>query len=209
MSTYGRRFEIGSDAARRFGAGEVVVCDGVLGAEVAAEVAAELRTSYATGLAPARMGRGAARWFDAAERGDEMAWLDADAIEPRLAPLWELFGDVMGALNRSAYLGLRRFDVQVARYPGKGERYARHADAFLPRFGVSRRATAIYYANPGWLPADGGMLRFYLDELAVNVEPVMDRLVLFASERVEHEVTPCYRERWAVTAWYYAADALL
>jgi len=31
---------------------------------------------------------------------------------------------------------------------------------------------------------------------------VLDRLVLFLAEKVEHAVLPCAAPRWAATAWY-------
>ena len=37
--------------------------------------------------------------------------------------------------------------------------------------------------------------------------PGVDRLVVFLSDRVEHEVLPAHAERWAVTAWYYGPGA--
>ncbi|HET9450694.1 MAG TPA: 2OG-Fe(II) oxygenase, partial [Aggregicoccus sp.] len=63
---------------------------------------------------------------------------------------------------------------------------------------------AIWYANPDWAPAHGGVLRLYPEgEAPVDVEPVLDRLVVFLSERVEHEVLPVSAPRLALTAWFY------
>ena len=42
----------------------------------------------------------------------------------------------------------------------------------------------------------------------VDVEPVLDRLLVFQSERVEHEVLPARAPRWAVTAWFRPRDPL-
>jgi SM-20-related protein len=68
--------------------------------------------------------------------------------------------------------------------------------------------TAIYYANPDWQADDGGALRLHLDGELVDVEPRLDRLLVFLSERVEHEVLPARSVRRAVTAWYRARDPL-
>jgi SM-20-related protein len=68
--------------------------------------------------------------------------------------------------------------------------------------------TAIYYANPGWRPGDGGTLRLHLDEGSIDVAPELDRLIVFRSERVEHEVLPAQAPRRAVTAWYRGPDPL-
>ena len=81
--------------------------------------------------------------------------------------------------------------------------------------------TAIYYANPGWRPENGGALRLHAhgtdgtdaadaatDAGAVDLAPLLDRLLVFLSERVEHEVLPTKTPRWAVTAWFRPRDAL-
>jgi SM-20-related protein len=96
--------------------------------------------------------------------------------------------------------------VQLARYPGGGARYERHRDAFSG--GPSRRLTAIYYLNDGWSPADGGALRIHADDGAVDLAPTIDRLVVFLSERLEHEVLPAFAPRLAITAWYRGAEPL-
>src|SRR6185295_11601544 len=98
-----------------------------------------------------------------------------------------------------------RFDLQVARYPGAGARYVRHRDAFGGP--ESRRVSAILYLNPTWTPADGGLLRLHTGAGAVDLEPRLDRLVVFLSERLEHEVLPAHAERFAATAWYYGRSA--
>src|SRR4051812_13545290 len=80
-------------------------------------------------LRPARVGHAQ----EDGVRGDEIAWVDDRAIHQRFETLRE-------EINRSDWLGLGRFEVQVARYlPGAG--YPRHRDAF--RGDRSRRLTAI------------------------------------------------------------------
>ncbi|MGH7266931.1 MAG: 2OG-Fe(II) oxygenase, partial [Candidatus Rokuibacteriota bacterium] len=106
-------------------------------------------------------------------------------------------------LRHEARLAVGRAELQVARYPGGGTRYTRHRDAFRDAAGPRRRVTAIVYLNPGWTPADGGCLRLHLADGPRDVAPRLDRLVVFLSERVEHEVLPAHAPRWAVTAWYY------
>ena len=74
-----------------------------------------------------------------------------------------------------------------------------------PHPSINRRLTAIYYLNPGWQPARGGELALYTPAGTRIVAPVLDRLVVFIADEVEHEVMPSLHERWAITAWYYAA----
>ena len=41
-----------------------------------------------------------------------------------------------------------------------------------------------------------------------GVDPELDRLIVFLSERVEHEVLPARTPRRAVTAWFRGPDPL-
>ena len=169
-------------------------------------------------LRPAGLGRGAARRVDEVVRSDTVAWVTPEDTPAEVAGLWASFLALRDALNREAYLGLDLMEVQAARYPGGASGYRRHRDAFaaLPGARPSRRATAIYYANPDWRPADGGALRLHPDPgpdtgagtEPVDVAPVLDRLLVFLSERVEHEVLPTRAPRRAITAWFRPRDPL-
>ena len=66
--------------------------------------------------------------------------------------------------------------------------------------------TAICYLNPSWSPQAGGVLRLFGAGVPLEVEPVSGRLVVFLSERVEHEVLATFAPRYAVTAWYYGPN---
>lgn len=173
--------------------------DGVLGAAQTLALRRASEALYASGDAfrSAGIGRGSARRADPSTRSDATAWLWPDS--PGFAPLFALFDALRVALNQAAYLGLERYEVQLARY-AEGARYQRHQDAFAGP--ASRRLTAIFYLNPAWTPAQGGQLRLYVSP-PVDLEPWADRLVVFLSDRVEHEVLPAWAPRFAATAWYY------
>jgi SM-20-related protein len=175
------------------GDGGVVVRDGWLGDATARDALAEAR-ELPFRAAQVRGG------FHPELRGDELCWLDRHPATPALAKIVDNFAALAAELNRSAYLGLRRFEVQVARYAA-GTAYAPHRDAFA---GVtrSRVVTALYYLNVGWTATDGGVLCAG----GQDIDPIADRLVVFLSEKVEHEVRPANALRYAVTAWYYAHD---
>jgi SM-20-related protein len=181
-----------------------LVRDGFLGRAEALAVHAAVveRTGE---LRPAGMSRGARYRVDPAARGDAIAWLTRESVAPPLFHLWDRFVALKEALNRETYLGLDRFDVQLACYPGDGARYEPHRDAVFGQPG--RRATAIYYVNPGWGPDHGGLLRLHLPDGPHDVAPELDRLVVFLSERILHEVLPVFAARLAVTAWFYGRDA--
>jgi SM-20-related protein len=138
--------------------------------------------------------------LDDTVRTDELAWLTAEETTGALAEAVAHFTALMKSLNEAAWLGLRSFDLQLARY-GPGAHYARHRDAFPGD--DNRRVTAIVYLNQGWVPAHGGQLRLHLSP-PIDVDPTLDRLVVFRSEVVEHEVLQARAERWALTAWYSA-----
>jgi SM-20-related protein len=178
--------------------------DGLLGGSAALAVHGAVQALATAGrLRPAALGRGPTHRVDEAYRGDAIAWIAADGVPAGLEPLWGAFVALRDALNRDAYLGLGGVEVQVARYPGGGAAYRRHRDAFPEPSAArpARRVTAIYYANPAWAATDGGALRLHADHGRVDVAPLLDRLLVFLSEEVEHEVLPTRVPRWAVTAW--------
>jgi SM-20-related protein len=182
------------------------VRDGFLGqARALAVRAAALARVEAGSLKPAGIRRGADHALDTSVRGDHIEWVLPGAA-PELEALWLRFQELGDAVSASAYLGLGRFDVQLARYPGGGAHYARHRDAFPGQ--SNRRLTAIWYANADWRPEHGGVLRLFPEEASTgaameDVAPVLDRLVVFLSERLEHEVLPAHAPRLALTAWFY------
>lgn len=147
-----------------------------------------------------RAGVSRGKQLDDAVRSDEIAWLTAEDASGALSEAVARFEALRVALNEAAWLGLRAFDLQLARY-GPGARYVRHKDAF--QGDESRRLTAIVYLNDGWRAEHGGQLRLHLPT-PLDVEPRLDQLVVFRSEVVEHEVLPARAERWALTAWYSA-----
>ncbi|MDY7232666.1 2OG-Fe(II) oxygenase [Hyalangium rubrum] len=178
-----------------------------LGRERASAVhAAALARVEAGALRPAGIRRGADRTEDTSVRGDFITWVTPEPGSTALGSLWEAFEALGQSLSAAAYLGLGRFDVQLAWYPGEGARYVRHRDAFPGQ--SNRRVTAIFYANPDWRPEHGGQLRLFLEEGTVEVAPTLDRLVVFLSEKLEHEVLPAHAPRLALTAWYYGRDTV-
>jgi SM-20-related protein len=138
--------------------------------------------------------------LDAAVRGDRHRWVDPEDV--LFKPHFGVFEQLRGELNTDAWLGLRRFELQVAFFPGGGTHYVRHRDALAGT--TERRITAICYLNPAWVEADGGKLRLFVEPVQ-DIAPLLGRLVVFRSALVEHEVLPAFAERYAATAWYYGA----
>jgi SM-20-related protein len=128
-----------------------------------------------------------------------ISWLQAperDAEQRLLTRLEEL----RSALNRHLMTGLEDFQGHFALYP-RGTGYARHFDRLV---GTDVRAiSAALYLNEDWVEDDGGQLRLYTGGGAsVDVLPQGGRLVVFQSDRFEHEVLPARRERMSFTGWF-------
>lgn len=138
-------------------------------------------------------------------RGDELTWLrQGEPAHASLGALIPGFETLRRSLSARAHLGELDdyIEMQVARYPGKGARYAPHLDSF-PDGKINRRVTAIVYLNSDWKAEDGGALRIHVEGGHVELLPELDRLVVFMSDRMVHEVLPSFAMRWAVTCWYY------
>jgi [Skp1-protein]-hydroxyproline N-acetylglucosaminyltransferase len=109
--------------------------------------------------------------------------------------------------------------VQLAVYPGDGmSGYIRHCDRTGNRCrGETSTAAStkherviscIYYLTPNdWTEEDGGHLRLFTnDNEYYDVLPHANRMVVFRSDRVEHQVLPSLkRNRMALTIWIYGA----
>jgi SM-20-related protein len=140
-------------------------------------------------------GIGSEGFRDPKIRGDFTRFLDD-------SPAQGAFERLRERLNASAALGLVSFQTQLGYYPGDGALYVKHFDSLPTK--NTRRVTALLYLNTGWKPEHGGQLRLHLDP-EVDVEPTLNRLVVFLSERIQHEVRPAFAPRLALTAWYRTA----
>ncbi len=143
---------------------------------------------------------GSARLLRRGTRSDSICWLDPDRDRREFSAYWELVESVRRTMNRSLMLGLERFEAHLACY-APGAFYARHLDCL--RGDDRRRLTMIVYLNPDWSAGDGGMLRLYLEDgTHRDLPPEGGRIVLFLSDRFEHEVLPAKRRRFAITGWF-------
>ncbi|CAN0155733.1 unnamed protein product [Discosporangium mesarthrocarpum] len=101
-------------------------------------------------------------------------------------------------------MGIRRGTqgrtVKLQRNAGSGGCFPYHYDN--PGSPNKRGLTCLFYLNPDWQEEHGGemcLLPFLGREQ--RVEPLMDRLVIFYSDRVLHRVLPSHAERYVVTVW--------
>ncbi|KAF0814742.1 hypothetical protein IGB42_00797 [Andreprevotia sp. IGB-42] len=145
----------------------------------------------------AGIGREGLHQLNAAIRSDEVLWLDNEEAADQLA--LQRLDAVREMLNRDLYLGLAELECHLAVYP-EGSFYSRHIDQH--RNQDTRVVTIVLYLNADWQPENGGELRLYLDDGShQDILPQAGKLVVFMSDRFEHEVLPARRERWSLTGW--------
>lgn len=157
------------------------------------------------GFSPAGIGRGGDQRLERTVRSDERLWIDPAHPPAGLTPVLSALDALRLWLNREAQLGLQRTELQLARFGPGGTLYQRHKDSF--RGSQGRRVTAIYYLNPDWRPEHGGALRLHLEgQEPLDVPPALNTLLVFLSERVEHEVLPNFAPRFALTVWWSGAQ---
>ena len=181
-----------SDAAILLGAGGTGICvkDNFLGDAFARGLVAECGAMDDGGqLGGAGMSGGVLKWTDGMVRGDRIKWITSamqGSVPPHLGAFLKRMRRLGAELaDRDPSLGLGdRISVQLACYPGQGERYVRHLDrrktgpstplsgglsTVVGGGGLSggegteyRQMTALYYLNDGWEAAHGGCLRAFL-----------------------------------------------
>jgi len=138
-------------------------------------------------------------------RGDDTMWLDSGRSRVIDDLVKKLDGIVMGvASSLGEYQIGSRTKAMVSRYPAEGRGYEKHVDNHMQD---GRVITCIYYLNENYnRETDGGLLRMYPSQLtdSIDIEPKFDRIIFFWSDqRTPHEVLPAYRERYAITVWYF------
>eukprot|EP00753_Platysulcus_tardus_P006720 PLAT14492.1.p1 GENE.PLAT14492.1~~PLAT14492.1.p1 ORF type:complete len:353 (+),score=130.45 PLAT14492.1:78-1136(+) len=210
---------------RRFG---FAVVDGLLGDAAARAVLAEakqLRDSGALTASASRIGTGDADGTGKrATRGDVVLWAKPDgeelasspAVRSMLKRIHELGSALSSHTERVRFgkghnnLCLKPLEsgAMLACYPGGGARYVKHIDN--PGGLDGRKVTMLYYLNCDWKPEDGGALRIHRQKrAAVDVAPIGDRLLLFWSQLVVHEVLPSFKPRYALSQWFVAAQPVV
>jgi SM-20-related protein len=135
-------------------------------------------------------------------RGDEILWLETDSINSAERVLLDKNQAFVNYLNQTCYLGIVETEIHFAKYD-IGKFYRRHRDTFQAQKG--RILSVIYYLNVDWIPENGGNLLIYTQEnkleKMITIAPLAGRLVCFESEKLDHEVTEAFAERFSVTGW--------
>nr|WP_299423811.1 2OG-Fe(II) oxygenase [uncultured Emticicia sp.] len=135
-------------------------------------------------------------------RGDQILWLETNSVDVAERMLLNKNQAFVDYLNQTCYLGIVGTEIHFAKY-NVGKFYRRHRDTFQAQKG--RILSVIYYLNPNWIPENGGNLIIYTSENGIEkgivIEPLAGRLVCFESEKLEHEVSVAFAERFSVTGW--------
>lgn len=130
-------------------------------------------------------------------RGDYVYWLDP-VRDGEAAPLFPALEEVQAQLNRYCFLSLSGYEFHLAWYP-PGAGYKKHLDQFQGR--NNRMISLIVYLNHHWREGDGGELKLYLPDGELLAPPLPNRMVIFKSGEVYHEVLPTRVGRFSLTGW--------
>lgn len=182
-------------------------CDDFLTGELVVQLREEARAAQVRGeFRAAAVGAGSYRAVCSAIRGDEILWL-VRPYSPAMECLAERLEQLRLALNRALALGLFDLELHFARYR-PGSCYARHLDQLADS--TARILSLALYLSDDWHVGEGGALRLHL--AADSAAPYRDflpqagRLMLFLSDRFEHEVLRATRERLSITGWFRRRD---
>lgn len=154
-------------------------------------------TEQETEFRPAKIGQAHLEQRIPEIRSDMTYWLDKQR-DQKLQVFFELIEELMEKLKRELFLSLQGYEFHFALYPPGGF-YKPHLDQFDAR--SNRMISFIIYLNPNWQTGDGGELRIHKEERKIDIEPIMNRAVLFRSDTVLHEVLSATKPRRSLTGW--------
>lgn len=138
-------------------------------------------------------------------RGDLIYWLQQER-DHDLSLFFEQMDELTENIKRHCYLSLSGSEFHLAKYPA-GTHYDRHVDQL--NGSSNRKITVLLYLNENWKKGDGGELRMYRDSGDLLIEPIAQRLLVFKSEAVEHEVLTTHVPRFSLTGWLLHQPAAL
>lgn len=132
-------------------------------------------------------------------RGDKIHWLQRNDTSEVIVLLYKELQNLMEELNREFFLSLSDAEFHFAAYP-PGTFYRKHIDQFNGR--NNRQISVILYMNDDWQQGDGGELRIYTESGIEDIAPLGNRLLIFKSDTIEHEVLETLKPRYSLTGWF-------
>lgn len=149
-------------------------------------------------LTPAKIGSSQQEHRNTEIRTDWTYWLESER-DISLRAFFEQIEILKHFLARELFLSVHDFECHLAEYP-PGAFYKIHKDQFDGS--GNRMISFILYLNEDWHKEDGGQLRIYQNHETIDIDPVMNRVVVFRSDTILHEVLPAKRTRRSVTGWF-------
>ncbi len=134
-------------------------------------------------------------------RRDEILWLDRNDCNDEIRSFFDFIETFIPTVNRELFTAIKDYEFHLAHYPAGGF-YKKHLDQFSER--NNRILSVIIYMNDNWQDGDGGELKIYTDQSCDNFElipPIGNRLAIFRSDIVWHEVLTANKSRKSLTGW--------
>lgn len=147
-------------------------------------------------LKAAAIGPGKERTRISEIRSDFVHWLDRPLM-PELDSFFDGMDTLRAAIAESLFLSLRGYEFHFAKYP-EGAFYKPHFDQFNRR--ENRMISVVIYLNENWKREHGGSLKLHKPNEKL-IEPIMNRMVMFRSDTVLHEVLTAHETRRSLTGW--------
>ncbi len=183
-----------------------VVCENWLEGPVVSALAEEAQQRWEAGrFRQASIGRRHQEQQQVRIRGDQIDWWHPDQVTVAQQAYLRRLEELRELLNRHLYLSLITQEAHYALYPPQ-TCYQRHLDRFQDA--PERTVSTVFYLNLDWHAEEGGQLRLHLVGGTQDLLPSWNRLVLFRSADIEHEVLPATRERLSITGWLRCRSAL-
>ena len=138
-------------------------------------------------------------------RGDQIDWWHPDQVTVAQQAYLRRLEELRELLNRHLYLSLITQEAHYALYPPQ-TCYQRHLDRFQDA--PERTVSTVFYLNLDWHAEEGGQLCLHLAERLQDLLLSRNRLVLFRSVDIQHEVLLATRERLSIICWLRYRSAL-
>ncbi|NEV92957.1 2OG-Fe(II) oxygenase [Psychroflexus sp. YR1-1] len=178
------------------------ICDSFFEEPTVNSLREEIKTLYRhSELKKAGIGNKLNESVEKSIRGDYIQWIDEQKANAVEKGFFDRINAFKNYLNKTCFMGLLHQEFHYAVYP-KGTFYKKHIDTF--QNDDRRKLSLVCYLNDdSWKTSNGGELVLYPEGLPeVVVHPLPGRVVIFESQRLEHEVKAVIQDkRLSITGW--------
>lgn len=178
----------------------ISISDNIFSESLISALKLEAELNYEKGeFKAAKIGKGLEKQRISEVRGDEVKWLEKSEATDCQLEYWDFVDGLRNYLSGFFRIHLERTELHLAYYP-QGAFYTKHLDQF--REHSNRVFSIILYLNTDWKNDDGGQLRIHnQDQSYYDIQPIGNRLVVFRSDAIEHEVLVSAAPRISLTGW--------